>query len=259
MNDLLLLTDVLLPAFVAGLLVIATHIPLGFKVLSRGIIFMDLAIAQVAGLGALLVTVLIGEAAPPLLTQLGAVVLALGAALLLMRTERWVPHYQEPIIGSLFVLAATAGLLILAGDPHASEHMTDLLSGQILWVSREQLITSGAITGILLVALWVTQHSREMFYALFAVAITVSVQLVGVYLVFATLIIPALATVRIATERIRYRTAFLIAAVAYALGLAGSALLDLPSGPLIVWALAICGVAAAVVEWKKRPHSFKRS
>ena len=63
MNNLLLLTDVLLPAFVAGLLVIATHIPLGFKVLSRGIIFMDLAIAQVAGLGALLVTVLIGEAA----------------------------------------------------------------------------------------------------------------------------------------------------------------------------------------------------
>ena len=82
---------------------------------------------------------------------------------------------------------------------------------------------------------------------------------VGVYLVFATLIIPALATVRISTERIRYRTAFLIAVVAYALGLAGSALLDLPSGPLIVWALAICGVAPAVVEWKKRPHSFKRS
>ncbi len=45
------------------------------------------------------------------------------------------------MIGTLFVLAATAGMLILAGDPHAGEHMTDLLSGQILWVSREQLIS----------------------------------------------------------------------------------------------------------------------
>ena len=79
MTDLLILGDILLPAFVAGLLVIATHVPLGFKVLERGIIFMDLAIAQVAGLGALLVTVLIGEGAPPLLTQLGATVLALAA------------------------------------------------------------------------------------------------------------------------------------------------------------------------------------
>ena len=251
MDNLLLLNDVLLPAFVGGVLVIATHIPLGFNVLNRGIIFMDLAIAQVAGLGALLVTVLIGEAAPPVLTQCGAAILALAAALVLMRTEKWAPHYQEPMIGSLFVLAATAGLLILAGDPHAGEHMTDLLSGQILWVSREQLMISGAITGVLLVALWLTRHSREMFYALFAVAITVSVQLVGVYLVFATLIIPTLATVRIAIERIRFRTAFLIAVVAYALGLAGSALLDLPSGPLIVWALAICGAAAAVVQSKK--------
>ena len=259
MNDLLLLTDVLLPAFVAGLLVIATHIPLGFKVLKRGIIFMDLAIAQVAGLGALLVTLLVGESAPPLLTQSGAVVLALCAAFLLMATEKRTQRYQEPIIGSLFVLAATAGLLMLAGDPHAGEHMTDLLSGQILWVSKDLLVGSGAITGMLLIALWVTRASREMFYALFAVAITVSVQLVGVYLVFATLIIPALATVRIQPERARYRAAFALATVAYALGLAGSALLDLPSGPLIVWALAVCGVAVAIVQWKKLPDSLERS
>ena len=251
MNELTTLADILLPAFVAGLLVIATHIPLGFKVLERGIIFMDLAIAQVAGLGALLIAMIAGENASPLLTQSGAVALALGAALLLMSTERWAARYQEPIIGSLFVLAATAGLLILAGDPHAGEHMTDLLSGQILWVSREQLITSGAMTGILLIALWVTRQSPAAFYALFAVAITVSVQLVGVYLVFATLIIPALATVKIQTTRRRTQVAALLATVAYALGLIGSALWDLPSGPLIVWALAVCGLAVAVVEWRR--------
>lgn len=255
MNELTTLADILLPAFVAGLLVIATHIPLGFRVLSRGIIFMDLAIAQVAGLGALLIAMLVGESASPLLTQAGAVALALGAALLLMKTEQWATRYQEPIIGSLFVLAATAGLLILAGDPHAGEHMTDLLSGQILWVSREQLISSGAMTGILLIALWVTRQSPAAFYALFAVAITISVQLVGVYLVFATLIIPALATVKIRAERRRFQMATSLAAVAYALGLTGSALWDLPSGPLIVWALALCGAFVASVAKTQRNYS----
>ena len=255
MDDLIVFADILLPAFVAGLLVIATHVPLGFKVLDRGIIFMDLAIAQVAGLGALLVTVLAGEGAPPLLTQLGAVVLALSASMLLMACERLSQRYQEPIIGTLFVLAATAGILVLAGDPHAGEHMTDLLSGQILWVSREQLITSGALTGVLLIALWVTRHSRQMFYALFAVAITLSVQLVGVYLVFATLIIPALATVKIRYQRPRLRAAISLATLAYAIGLVGSALLDLPSGPLIVWTLAICGIISATVSKTQRNYS----
>ena len=254
MNDITVFADILLPALVAGLLVICTHVPLGFKVLSRGIIFMDLAIAQVAGLGALLVTVFIGEHASPLETQLGAVLLALGAALLLLRCERLTQRYQEPLIGTLFVLAATAGILILAGDPHAGEHMTQLLSGQILWVSREQLLTSGALTGLLLVALWVTRHSQAMFYALFAIAITLSVQLVGVYLVFATLIIPALSTVRITHNKRRLQIAYALATVGYVIGLVGSALLDLPTGPLIVWTLAICGSATALVV--KTQHKY---
>ena len=76
LTSLIDILDILLPAFVAGLLVIATHIPLGFRVLSRGIIFMDLAIAQVAGLGALLIVMIAGEAVSPLLTQIGAVALA---------------------------------------------------------------------------------------------------------------------------------------------------------------------------------------
>ena len=255
MNDFSVFADILLPALVAGLLVISTHIPLGFKVLSRGIIFMDLAIAQVAGLGALLVTVFVGENASPLVTQTGAVLLALSAALLLLRCERLTQRYQEPLIGTLFVLAATAGMLLLAGDPHAGEHMTDLLSGQILWVSREQLITSGAITGLLLLALWVTRQSASLFYALFAVAITLSVQLVGVYLVFATLIIPALATARITSQRKRYSVAYGLAVVAYAGGLIGSALFDLPSGPLIVWCLALCGAITAFVANAQQEYS----
>lgn len=255
MNNLTVFADILLPALVAGLLVISTHVPLGFKVLSRGIIFMDLAIAQVAGLGALLITVFIGEDAPPLFTQVGAMLLALGAAMLLLRCERLTQRYQEPLIGALFVLAATAGILLLAGDPHAGEHMTDLLSGQILWVSREQLISSGALTGMLLVAMWLFRRSDTMFYALFAVAITLSVQMVGVYLVFATLIIPALSTVRIAHQKRRLQVAYGLAIVAYAAGLIASALFDLPSGPLIVWSLALSGAITAFVAKAQQNYS----
>jgi zinc/manganese transport system permease protein len=214
---------------------------------------MDLAIAQVAGLGALLITVAVGEAAPPALTQLGAVLLALGAALLLLRCERLTQRYQEPLIGTLFVLAATAGILILAGDPHAGEHMTDLLSGQILWVSREQLITSAVLTGGLIIALWLTRQSQVMFYALFAVAITLSVQLVGVYLVFATLIIPALSTVSLTNPSHRRSWAYATAFAGYVLGLVGSALWDLPTGPLIVWTLALCGLAVAMIHRATAP------
>ena len=132
--------------------------------------------------------------------------------------------------------------------------MTELLSGQILWVSREQLITSGALTGILLVALWVTRQSHAMFYALFAVAITLSVQLVGVYLVFATLIVPALSTVGIHHDKHRLKTAYALAVIGYGIGLIVSAQLDLPTGPLIVWALASCGAITAAVV--KMQHTY---
>lgn len=247
LNDLTILADILLPAFVAGLLVISTHIPLGMRVLERGIIFMDLAIAQVAGLGALLVTVVLGDTTLPVFTQLGAVSLALLAAFFLMRCERFTQRYQEPIIGTLFVLAATAGILVLAGNPHAGEQMTDLLAGQILWVKPSQLILNGALTGVLLVALWVARHSHSLFYALFAVAITLSVQLVGVYLVFATLIIPALATAGISRQKERHQMAYGLAAIAYATGLITSTLFDLPSGPLIVWSLAFYGLTTATL------------
>jgi zinc/manganese transport system permease protein len=185
----------------------------------------------------------------------GAMLLALGAAMLLLRCERLTQRYQEPLIGTLFVLAATVGILLLAGDPHAGEHMTDLLSGQILWVSREQLTISGALTGMLLVAMWLFRRSDTMFYALFAVAITLSVQMVGVYLVFATLIIPALSTVRITHPKRRLQVAYGLATIGYALGLAGSALLDLPTGPLIVWTLALTGLITAFVTKAQQDYS----
>jgi len=240
--------DILIPAICAGLLVIATHVPLGTQVLQRGIIFIDLAIAQVAGLGAYLVTMLLGKEAAALWIQCGAVCLALLASWLLVATERLSARYQEPIIGIVFALAATAVILLLAKDPQGGQHLSDLLAGQILWISGAQIFYSTIATISLLAAIYLLRGRRGAFYSLFAIAITVSVQLVGVYLVFATLIIPALATVAIKSTRLRMLASYATAVTGYGFGLVGSALYDLPTGPLIVWALAAAGVISCCLS-----------
>jgi len=231
--------SILLPAFVAGLLVTATHVPLGTQVLARGIVFIDLAIAQIAGCG-VLVADQFGFEAEGIAVQIAALAAALGGALLLTWTERVWPDVQEAIIGVVFVLAATGGALLLASNVHGSEHLRDLLVGQILWVQPARLGWAAVVyAGIL--ALWFgwRRHlGRAGFYALFACAVTISVQLVGVYLVFATLIVPPLATRAMAPGR-RMVAAWMLGAVGYAVGLGVSTALDLPSGPAIVWALAV--------------------
>lgn len=235
------------PACVAGLLVLMTHIPLGEKVLSRGIIFIDLAIAQVAALGVIGAQYFGVEEHGVGVQLVAALSALLGAALLSFTDRKW-PDYQEPLIGTLFVLAATGGLLLLANNPHGSEHLKDLLVGQILWVSYGQLIPVAVLSTVLLALIvWrVPRLDGFWFYALFALAITASVQLVGVYLVFASLIIPALATAGASGLR-RHAIAYLIGAAGYVGGLVLSAVWDLPSGALIVWVLAAAGIVGRIL------------
>ena len=235
------------PALIAGLLVIATHVPLGTQVLERGIVFIDLAIAQIAGLGVIAADTF-GLAEGGIGVQLAAVTAALLGAWLLTWTEKRFAEQQEALIGVLFILAACAGILLLAGNPHGGEHLKDLLVGQILWVNTTQLLALGALSAVLLAALalgWVERLGRFGFYAAFALAVTASVQLVGVYLVFASLIIPALATRPWRGPR-RHALGYAIGALGYALGLGLSALFDLPSGAVIVWTLAACAIATAL-------------
>lgn len=234
--------SILWPALIAGLLVSATHVPLGTQVLARGIVFIDLAIAQIAGCGVILAD-RIGFDAGGASAQVAALSAALAGALLLTWTERRWPEVQEATIGVVFVLAATAGVLLLSGNVHGSEHLRDLLVGQILWVQPRQLLIAAGVYAIVL-ALWFGARARlgrTGFYLLFACVVTLSVQLVGLYLVFATLIVPPLATRRVVRGRL-YR-AWAIGMAGYASGIALSAAFDVPTGPLIVWALALVGVA----------------
>lgn len=234
--------SILIPAFLAGMLVLSTHIPLGQEVLKRGIIFIDLAIAQIAGLG-VIAAFSFGWEAHGWKVQIAAASAALLGALLLNITERRWHDIQEAIIGVLFILAATAGILLLANNPQGGEHLKELLVGQILWVELKDLLPI-LILYIIVLIIWFVFRSRTrpaIFYILFALSITASVQLVGVYLVFSSLIIPSLGTVKMkGKSRLFY--SYLIGIAGYAIGLIGSSLLDLPSGALIVWALALCSI-----------------
>jgi zinc/manganese transport system permease protein len=238
---------ILLPALAAGLLVLASHVPLGAAVLRRGIIFLDLAIAQIAGLGVVLVHGLGGEdmgGYGPWLTQAGAVVAALLGALFLHWRESRSPRHQEAVIGVGFVAAACATLLVMSHDPHGAEHLHNLLVGQILWSTWSGLAPLAAVT-VLVLAAWFglrLKDSSRGFYLLFAITITASVQVVGVYLVFASLIVPALA----AGER--PARAYGLGAAGYALGLVASALFDLPAGAAIVLALVVVAMPAAWLD-----------
>ncbi|MGE5452555.1 MAG: metal ABC transporter permease [Acidobacteriota bacterium] len=235
------------PALLAGLLVLATHVPLGLQVLQRGIVFIDLAIAQIAGLGVIAADTLGWE--PQGWGVQGAAVAAalLGAGLLTWTEKRW-PEVQEALIGTLFVLASSLGILLLAGNPHGGEHLKDLLVGQILWVTPSQLWVMAGLSAAVL-ALWFGARQRlgrAGFYLLFALAVTASVQLVGVYLVFSSLIMPALA-VRHAPARRQVALAYLMGALAYGLGLAASAMLDWPSGAVVVLVMSLIGLVFSTV------------
>lgn len=242
MNDVLADVSILWPALVAGALVSLSHVPLGQQVLRRGIVFIDLAIAQVAALG-VIVAQTAGLELQGWMTQVAAVVAALLGALLLTWTERKRPEVQEALIGVLFVLASTAQILLLANNPHGGEQLKDLLAGQILWVSTEQLVRAAIVTMLFLAVWfrWRTRFGHAGFYVVFAVMVTLSVQLVGVYLVFTTLIVPAVATCRHAAQR-QLALGYGLAFASYLVGLAASVVTDLPSSAVIVWAMAVLAI-----------------
>jgi len=182
------------------------------------------------------------------------------AAVGLSWTEKRWPQIQEPIIGVLFILAATGGILLLTGNPHGSEHLKELLVGQILWQTWSSLVPI-AILYVLILGIWFgfrQQLGGLKFYLVFAVVVTASVQVVGIYLVFASLIVPALATNGIRQGN-RLVAGYIIGAVSYLAGIMLSVVFDLPTGAVIVWTMAAVALLAGLVISDKGRGSTGRS
>ncbi len=230
--------DVLLPPLVAGLLVLASHLLLGEQVLKRGILFIDLAVAQLAALGSLLAQQWGGGTVASVFS---GTLLAVVGALLIGHWARCYPQQREAIIGLVYAGAASVLLLVLAADPHAGHRLSKSLSGDILWVSWVDMLPLALLTPVFLL-LWRWQGHwlrGKAFYPCFAVLVSLSVPLLGVYLVFVTLIAPAL-MVQLGGGR---RAAMLSASVGYLLGLVLAWALDWPAGATLVLALlATCAI-----------------
>ncbi len=255
MDDLSLYLEILWPAFCAGLVVLATHIPLGREVIRRGIIFLDLAIAQFAATGIILAGFW-GLHAHGWELQLVALASALLGAGLLSLSDKLDNVYQEALIGSVFVLAATAAILLLSGNPQGGEHLQKVLIGQVLWVEWSQLIFPFVVS-LTIFFLWLIKPAifqGKWFYFFFAIAITQAVQLVGVYLVFASLILPALVTRELAAKPALF-IGLALGVVSYFLGLLCSTWLDLPSGATVVWMM---GLVCLLALLPLRNHSASK-
>jgi zinc/manganese transport system permease protein len=212
--------EILAPALAVGALVAIVHAPLGIEVLKRGIVFIDLAIAQIAGLNIVLVR-LWWEAPHWFWVQAVAGLSALVAALFFRWIEKTLPKEQEAVIGSSFILAASAALLALANHPQGGDEIRHILSGQILFATW-----------------WDAAAFLPVYvFLLLSAAITASVQLVGVYVVFASLILPALAVNVIDRHKVLH--AWVCALVAVIGGITITTMLDLPAGPGLVFGFAI--------------------
>lgn len=251
--------------------IVAMHAWLGLHVLARGVIFVDLALAQLAALGAA-VSLVVGvdpDGPAGYGAALGAAVL--GAALLsVTRRARGVP--QEAIIGVVYVVATAATILALDRSAHGSEHLKEALVGQILWVTWSEVAWALGVYVVVGGLHWlgrgpllrvsaggegmapaVIRLWDFLFYASFGVVITVSVPLAGVLLVFCFLIVPAMCAVLL-TENLRLRLllAWGVGLTVSAAGCCLSYLLDTPTGATIVCAfgaaLAVLGASKAVAR-----------
>jgi len=226
-------------------MIVLTHVPLGVEVLKRGIIFIDLAVAQVAGLG-LIATNFFFYEPHPLLPQLAALTCAILAGLFFHKVEIKTPKQQEAIIGVTFILAASLAILILADHPNGGEEIRHLLSGQILFVTWQDIAKHAPIY-VLILAIWFFKKEYRNnigFYLLFALAVTSSVQLVGIYVVFASLILPALAVIN---TRNPYKLGWLCGFMSVIAGIFLAIFFDASAGPLIVISYVLTTIIFVII------------
>ncbi|MCI0585272.1 MAG: metal ABC transporter permease [Planctomycetes bacterium] len=267
--------EILALPFLACLVLTGIHVYLGIHVLARKVIFVDIALAQIAALGGS-VAFLRGDDPTGLPAYLWSLLFAVGGAavfaLTRTRTER-VP--QEAVIGLTYAVASAAAILLAARSPHGAEHLKNLLAGSIVWVTPAQVGKTAALYAaigalhfalrrrFLLISLDPEEAYRRglrvrvwdfVFYLTFAVVITSSVQIAGVLLVFCYLIAPAVFAALLAGGiGARLAVGWTVGALVSGAGLLVS--YDRPSGPTIMVCFAAALLLAAAARAARRGAS----
>lgn len=227
-------------ALIAGVIALA---PLGVQVLQRGVVFIDLAVAQAAAATVIWLDVWL-HLENPLTDQIVGTMGALGVtACVVWVTKRWATQ-REALIGLLYVVSATMSLLGASLNPHGKEKLLALLAADVLWADAMQAITLliCALAVLLLQHLKHNALSKEwLFYACFAVVASFAVSTLGLFLVFTCLISPALWMARGISQTL----AIVCCSLAGVLGLTASWAMDAPSGPMLALCITIFGLASA--------------
>jgi zinc/manganese transport system permease protein len=268
----------MLPALIICLVLVSLHAYLGIHIIARGVIFVDLALAQVAALGWAAAGLGLSEtlhhwlgipaAAAGYALGLGATLIAAGLFSVSRMEHNFVP--QEAIIGIVYVVASAATIILAAQAPRGSEHVEELLSGSLLWVSWPEIWRTAVIYAVIGALHWflrkrfltISMNPAEatrlgwsvgawdfLFYALFGLVVTVSVAIAGVLVVFSFLVIPAVVAFLFTAQPGRLLAlAYSSATIATLLGLYASYKTDLPTGPTVVCAFAAVLVAAFLLR-----------
>ncbi len=237
--------------FVMCLLLVGIHCYLGLHVLARGVVFVDLSLAQVASLGATLALLISPEDHHSLLgygISLTCTFIAAAIFSFARKFERLIS--QEALIGITYAFASAAVVLVIDRLAHGAEHLKEALVGQLLWVSWGDVLRTALIYSVVGAVHWVYRKrflraSFEagqshgiwdfLFYALFGVVITSSTSIAGVLLVFSFLIVPSVMST-LFFEKVSHRLAFgwISGAVVSLLGMWVSYVFDLPVGAVLV-------------------------
>lgn len=255
---------------VMALILVAMHSHLGWHVVRRGVIFVDIALAQVAAFGVAISLLLGGEIGTDgtYAVALGATFLGAGLIALTRTREERVP--QEAYIGIIYAVASAAMILVLTQVPHGGEEIRHLLVGAILWVTWPIVIKTGVLYAALGVLLWlwrrplhrISEDHEEArraglrvgwwdlaFYAILGTVVTSSVQVAGVLLVFALLVVPTVMGVRLfRDDRTQFFYTLAVGMLAVVVGAGASYVFDWPTGAAIVCVFGAFLVLQVLVE-----------
>jgi zinc/manganese transport system permease protein len=260
--------DILALPLLACLVLTGIHVYLGLHVLARGVIFVDLALAQVAALG-ITVAFLAGHPIQSPAAYWYALAFAVGgAALFAVSRTRHAAISQEAIIGIVYVVSAAAAVLVVDRAPQGSEHIKQLLVGGILTVTPGEVGAVAALYAAVGAGHWLLRRplleisldpeaartrGRHIaawdlcFYVSFALVVTSSVRMAGVLLVFSYLIIPAaLGSLLARSIKGRLAVGWAAGALVSATGLAAAYRWDLPTGASVVTTFGVLAALTAL-------------
>ena len=265
------LLSFLVVPFVAGLILTGIHAYLGVHVVERGVIFVDLSLAQIAALGTTLAYLAGHDVHDPVTYFWSLALTIVGAAIFAVtRVHHETRIPQEAIIGIVYAVSAAAAILAMSKAPEGTEHLKDMLVGNILTVSWETVIRTAILYALVgafhfvfrrkFLAISLGENIPHvkwwdfLFYTSFGFVVTSSVTIAGVLLVFSYLIVPSVAAM-LFSKSIGKRLAigWTVGAVVSGLGVLASFHLDLPTGATIVCTFGVALVFLSLIAlWRRR-------